>query len=523
MNVAHVLQQTASERGGAPALVDVFRGRDRVMTFQELEAAIANMAAQIAARGISQGDGVLILHPIAIELYVFLLALFRVGAVGVFLDPSAGREHIKRCCELYPLKGFFGSRKAHLLRLSIPALRRVPLAFCPRWLLGAQTVVMASGKVQMPIAEVEDSETALITFTSGSTGQPKAACRSHGFLLAQHRALASSIGLRAGVVDLTTLPIFVLANLATGVTSVLPDADMRAPGKIKAGRIIAQILRQGVTSIGASPALIARLTAGCREAAKTLPQVEQVFMGGAPVFPSDLRGAKEVFPRAEITAVYGSTEAEPMAEISLNAISEQDFSTMQGGGGLLAGPPVSAICLRIIRDQWGTSIPALAEAAFNAMTLASREVGEIVVSGEHVLAGYLHGEGDSETKFDVEGVRWHRTGDLGRLDSDGRLWLLGRAAARVQDARGVLYPFAIECAAQQVPGVRRAALLQVGRRRVLAITGSLRGDTGALLKALEWAQLDEVRVLSSIPMDKRHNAKVDYGALAKMLSESAVR
>ena len=520
MNVARVLQQTALERGAAPAVVDVFRGRDRAITFRELEVASANMAARIAARGISRGDAVLILHPIAIELYVFLLALFRIGAVGVVLDPSVGREHIERCCEIYPLKGFFGSRKAHLLRLSIPALRRVPLTFCPRWFPGAQTMAIRSGKEQRSIEEIDDAAPALITFTSGSTGRPKAACRSHGFLLAQHRVLAASIGLQAGVADLTTLPIFVLANLASGVTSVLPNADMRTPGKIKASPIISQIERQPVTSIGASPALIARLTEECRHTARTIPQIERVFMGGAPVFPSDLRGAKETFVRAEITAVYGSTEAEPMAEIPLSAISEQDFSTMKEGGGLLAGRPVSAICLRIIRDQWGTPVPMLNAAAFSAMMLACGEVGEIVVSGEHVLGGYLHGEGDWETKFDVDGARWHRTGDLGRLDSEGRLWLLGRAAAKVQDARGVLYPFAVECAAQQIPGIRRAALMQVGGRRVLAITGSLESDTGAVCKTLGWAQLDEVRVLPSIPMDKRHNAKVDYGALAKTLSKN---
>jgi acyl-CoA synthetase (AMP-forming)/AMP-acid ligase II len=280
------------------------------------------------------------------------------------------------------------------------------------------------------------------------------------------------------------------------------------------------MVRQRVTTIGASPALIARLTEECKRAGKTLPEVEQVFMGGAPVFPIDLREAKAVFPRAEIIAVYGSTEAEPMAEVPLSKISEMDFAAMQRGGGLLAGAPISAIRLRIIREQWATPIAPLDQAAFTAMTLSSGEVGEIVVSGEHVLAGYLHGEGDSETKFGVEGVRWHRTGDLGRLDADGRVWLLGRAVAKIQDARGVIYPFAVECAAQQIPGVQRSALVQVGGHRVLAIAGKLRGGTDAVRGALDWAQIDEVRLVSAIPMDKRHNAKVDYCALAQMLSKT---
>jgi acyl-CoA synthetase (AMP-forming)/AMP-acid ligase II len=521
MNVARVLQQTAAEWGSVPALIDVRKGRDRVLDFRDMETSSARLAAQIEASGISRGDGVLILHPMAIELYVFLIALFRIGAVGVFLDPSAGRAHVERCCELYPLRAFFGSAKAQLLRLSTPALRRIPLAFCPGWFPGTRRVEhSADGPKQSEIVVVQGSDPALITFTSGSTGQPKAASRSHAFLLAQHRALATSIGLVAGVTDLTTLPIFVLANLASGVTSVLPDADMRIPGKIEALPVLAQIARHHVKTIGASPALIGRLVAACSRTGRSVPEVEHVFMGGAPVFPSDLRQARNVFPRAEITAVYGSTEAEPMAEVPFSAIADDDFLAMERGCGLLAGAPVSSLTLHVIVEQWGIPIPPLNQAEFDRMCLPAEQVGEIVVSGEHVLAGYLNGAGDSETKFDAGGARWHRTGDLGRLDRDGRLWLLGRAAAKIQDARGILYPFAIECAAQQTAGVGRAAVMQVEGRRILAIESNRAGAHSDLLRNLAWAQLDEIRTLRCIPMDKRHNAKVDYVALADILASS---
>src|SRR6185503_8477337 len=91
--------------------------------------------------------------------------------------------------------------------------------------------------------------------------------------------------------------------------------------------------------------------------------------------------------------------------------------------------------------------------------LESGEVGEIVVSGAHVLSGYLQGRGDEETKFRVDDAIWHRTGDAGWLDAQGRLWLLGRCAARIADERGTLWPFAVECAAQQNAAIRRAALV----------------------------------------------------------------
>jgi olefin beta-lactone synthetase len=521
VNIAGALAETAAACPSAPAIIDVRHGRDRTLTFRQLDEAAARVAAQLLARGIAPGDGVLVLHRMSIELYVFLMALFRAGAVAVFLDPSADRRHSARCCQLFPLRGFFGSPKAHLLRLTLPPLRRIPLALCPDYFPGTVRLsILAGGGPGAQIAPVPESAPALVTFTSGSTGEAKAAARSHGFLLAQHRAIASAIGLSSGLVDLTTLPVFVLANLASGVTSVLPNADLRRPGAIDAAPVLAQIERHAIQTIGASPALIARLAAECARTGRRLPGVQHVFMGGAPVFPRDLRQARETFPNAEITAVYGSTEAEPMAEIALSSIAPADFLAMERGDGLLAGPPVSSVALRILRDQWGQPISPLSDAEFCTLCLPPGEVGEIVVSGAHVLPGYLHGAGDCETKFDVARARWHRTGDLGRLDLQGRLWLLGRASAKIEDDRGVLYPFAVECAAQQIPGVRRAAVLRLGRRRVLAVEIVPPATPAGILNSLSNARLDEVRVLRAIPMDKRHNAKVDYVALRRVLSGS---
>ncbi len=147
-----------------------------------------------------------------------------------------------------------------------------------------------------------------------------------------------------------------------------------------------------------------------------------------------------------------------------------------------------------------------------------KSAGEIVVSGEHVLPGYFQGEGDGETKFDVQGTRWHRTGDLGYFDATGRLWLLGRCSAKVSDEKGTIYPFAVECAAQHDPRVKHAALASMNGKRVLAVELVSETSVDSLLKEkLAWAQLDRIVALRRIPLDRRHNAKVDYPALAKML------
>jgi acyl-CoA synthetase (AMP-forming)/AMP-acid ligase II len=200
-----------------------------------------------------------------------------------------------------------------------------------------------------------------------------------------------------------------------------------------------------------------------------------------------------------------------------------DHSVMRSGAGLLAGRPVAEIELRILRDQWGTPLVALSEAEFAARCVPEGESGEIVVSGEHVLSGYRQGRGDAETKFRVAGRVWHRTGDAGRLDAEGQLWLLGRCSARVTDARGSLWPFAVECAAMGDERVRRAALASVRGQRVLAVEGrDLAQGDALLLKALAWAGLERVVPVKHLPVDRRHNAKIDYPALAKLLDEDEV-
>ena len=83
----------------------------------------------------------------------------------------------------------------------------------------------------------------------------------------------------------------------------------------------------------------------------------------------------------------------------------------------------------------------------------------------------------------------------------------------------MLYPFAMECAARQVEGIRRAAILAVDGRRILVVDAAAAAIDGVRTK-LAWARLDEIRMVRSIPMDKRHNAKVDYVALRRMISRS---
>lgn len=523
MNIVEILIDRARDRDDQPAIVQ----RGRRITFAELERATSAAAAAFRAAGIPSGSRVLLISPMSIDLYVALIGLFRIAAAAVFIDPSAGRDRLNRMVARVRPDGFVGPPRAYVLRLTSPAIRSIPIkvgiggAFPGgrRHMHRDATSVSASASASSRVERCEPDTPAIVTFTSGSTGEPKAAVRTHGFLIAQHRALAESLALSPGEVDLSTLPVFVLSNLAAGMTSVIADGDLRAPGNIDPARLLRQIADTRPAVTVASPALLQRLATHAIGAGSPLDSFRRIYTGGAPVFPRTLDIIAEAAPASAVTAVYGSTEAEPIAKIDRREITPGDRESMRNGGGLLAGPPDPSIQVRVVPDRWGVPIGPWSASDLERESLGPNAVGEIVVTGEHVLTGYLDGIGDQETKIRAGDRVWHRTGDAGYFDSRGRVWLLGRCTAKVRDAEGELYPFAVECAASEVPGVKRSAFVLHEGQRTLVVEreDATEGpDPQDVPARLAWARITRV-LLRPIPVDKRHNAKVDYPALRKML------
>ncbi len=524
-NLAARLAERARTHPDRLAIAEWRGPRVRRRTFAQLAHAVAGVAAGLTANGLRPGERVLVFVPMSLDLYILLLAIHHAGACAVFVDAWADRRRLDAAVRAADPKLFAGSARAQLLRVTSSAVRAIPHALIAGGAFPAERLARAR---QSEPAIVRADDAALVTFTTGSTGVPKAAARSHGFLWAQHVALMRHLKLGVEDVDLPSLPVFVLNNLAGGVTSVLPDFDPRRPDRIDPERIVAQMEAERVTTTSGSPAFFEHLAHWSRAHGRKIP-VRALFTGGAPVLPTLARELAETVA-GEAHIVYGSTEAEPIAGIEARAMLE----AMADGSreGLCVGVPVPEIELRLIRPHDGPV--ALDARGWEPWDLAARgsrtadaeAVGEIVVAGSHVLGGYLDDpEGDRANKIDDGIRRWHRTGDAAWRDEHGRLWLMGRVKRRVRREGHTLWGQPAELRALRVPDVRHAAYFgspdpALGERAVLCVESDAVPATllPLLTAALAPMPLDELHVLAAIPRDPRHRSKTDWEALERALA-----
>jgi acyl-coenzyme A synthetase/AMP-(fatty) acid ligase len=471
VNLVEAFLQQVEARPDAAAIITPTGSE---VSYAELARASAARAMAYQRAGIGPGDVVLIARGVSVELYEVLLAVFRLGAVAMFPEPAAGLKGLRLAVKAVAPKAVATAGIGHVLRLLFPELRRLQVLPEPEDGSHGQEI----------LTHLPGDAPALITFTSGSTGQPKGIVRTADFLMLQHTLLEKLRRTKPGDVDLISLPVFILSNLAAGAASVIPAGKLTRPAKLEGARLREQIAVHRVNRIVAPPAVCACIADG----AQPMEQIQAVFTGGGPVFPNLLHAISRVAPRAAVHAVYGSTEAEPIAHVEMKNITAADWGAMARGSGLLAGAPIPEIDLEI-RDH------------------------EVFVAGPHVNRGYLDPAEDRSTKSIKDGKLWHRTGDAAKVDEQGRLWLLGRREA----ALGGLFPFAVETAALSWPGVRQAALLAGEVRSKLALAGDGLSQAELQARADKLGPIDVV-LLQDVPMDKRHNSKADYAQLKKLLA-----
>jgi acyl-CoA synthetase (AMP-forming)/AMP-acid ligase II len=532
-NVLSILRDVARTVPDTPALVTRGAdGQDRRVTFRILWERIDRVSTGLRRLGLGPGDRAIVMIPMSIELYVALLAILKLGAVAVFVDPWIGWRQIAAFAAFAEPRAYVGVGRSHLLRWLAPRLRKIPLTVTTgrRWgsLPAGQTLAeLETTPGNGVVAPVAPDDSALVTFTSGSSGEPKGADRTHGFLVAQHRALAAEFPAAPGDVDMPMFPVFALNNLATGVPSIVPAMDFRRVDRVDAATVLGQMRAHGVTTCTASPPFFDRLAGHLSRTGEAPPSLRRLLTGGAPVSDAQLRVWRGAFPGTEIQVVYGSTEAEPVAHLSAEERLAAVSDVRPASPGFCAGRLSERVRARVIRIERGPV--ELVSGSWEGWELPGGEIGELVVSGNHVGKSYYRNpRAVRENKIvDASGTVWHRMGDTGYFDGRERFWLAGRVHSTIRRGGALVHPQLVEQAARgEDPRIRRIAAVglpdpALGERVALVIeTGAgeeLEADVRTRLAAAGWMVDEIVRTAESLPVDPRHNSKIDYPRLREKL------
>lgn len=547
-NVARFIRESA-ERVPAVCAIRLPEGREsdgairyRELSFAELDRHTAAAAEIFRKNGIRAGTRTLLMARPGWDLILCAFALFRIGAVPVAIDPGMGLRHFLRCVE--------NTRPEALVGIS---LARWVSRFFRKAFASVTTKVVVGNKkfntlltnladdesLQSEIAVTGNDELAAILFTSGSTGAPKGVCYTHGMFDAQQRIVREFYKIEPGEVDLPLLPIFALFNPALGMTTITPEMNPSKPATLDPEKIVRAIRQNNVTNSFGSPILWRKIAEYCAARGETLPSIRRILCAGTAVHPSVMALLKKVLPNAEIHSPYGATENLPVADVDAETVLGETGELTARGFGTCTGNIVPGNRIRLVPAS-DEAFPDFASAGAPQETFRGFPVGEICVCGPTTTRAYDNNpRATALAKItDTEdGSLWHRMGDLGYLDAQGRLWFLGRKVERVETEKGTLYTEACEPVFNTHPDVFRSALIGLGERgkAVPAIVVELRAGTP---KNRRTAILDELRRLArehdvtqtighffiypkKFPVDVRHNAKIHRLTLRKFYEKTS--
>lgn len=522
-------------------MLTIGRPKIRTTTYATLSHRAESVAVGLREIGVHEGTLCSFMVPPGEDAMVLALALMRVGATMVGIEPhSHGLRNIARSLRRVGPEFFFGSPEAHLARKvfgwGAPSVH-TGIVVGPRKVPGALTLVdLERPWLGQPSAPPTDPDApTLIAFTTGSTGSPKPTVMTQRNFAAMIAGVSRQWDLPAlgEVIDMPTFPIFWIIGLSQGGTVVVPPMNFatRGPGDANPARLVDTIRRFEVHSMFASPALLTRLARYCNERQLTLPSIRRIVAGGAEIQGPLFAEVKRVIPCGELYSNYGATEALPVAEIDGATVLADTWPRTERGQGVCVGTPLAGVEVRIVAIEDGP----LATMG-DAQLLGPNQIGEVVVRSPHVSDRYYEAPDDMAANKIVDGdTRWHRLGDCGFLDEGGRLWVCGRTSHRVVGADRTWFALCCEPVFNTHPAVARTALIHLRDPNSSAapvpavcveVTPSTSIDSDRLVGELrEMADEHEATrgierfiVVDKLPVDRRHNAKIDRPALSAKYS-----
>ena len=436
MNLATIID-------GHPADRVALRSRGQVTTYGELREAVGRLRAGLVGLGVRPGDPVAIVaanNPLFVITY---LAVLGAGAVAVPLNPASPAAELKQELSAVGAKvAVVGPTGRDALASIGQGATPVEHVLVPEGVELADATSLEEILSDEPVAVVDraDDDLAVLVFTSGTAGAPRAAMLSHGNLRANLEQVQRHPGRALGPDDvgLGVLPLFHIfgLNVVLGL-SLYAGASVVLVERFDPASALETIRNHGVTIVAGAPPMY--------QSWATMPDVDPADMAsvrlavsGASALTEEVYTAfKERFG-IHISQGYGLTEAAPTVTSSV----EEDGATAKPGS---VGLPLPGIEVRLVDDD--------------GHDVFEGDAGEIWLRGPNVFMGYW--QDDEATRAVLTDDGWLLTGDVGTVDDDGWLYLVDRAKDLIIVSGFNVYPAEVESVIAEHPGVAAVAVVGV--------------------------------------------------------------
>ncbi|WP_440882115.1 fatty acid CoA ligase family protein [Tenacibaculum sp. C7A-26P2] len=498
-------------------------------SYKEIEIMVTSFAEHLFDSGLRQGDKTIIMIKPSIELFALVFALFKVGAVPVIVDPGMGIKRLLHCYKTIKPTAFIGTRIPHIIKKFSPkTFKTITISI----LVKGNTLISKLSKPhkknthasEVAIAKTNKKALAIINFTTGTTGPAKGVFFSYGMIEAMASMNYCVFKNSSKSINLVTVPLFGVLNILMGCTSILPYMDPTKPAKVNPRNIIKPILKFHVTSMFASPALLHQVSKFGVENNIKLYSLKSVISGGAPITTETLKNVTKLLTNSEkLNVTWGATEGLPLTTITGKKILNQTLDKTHKGYGSCIGKAVEGVKVKVIpiTDEVITNLDQTQE-------LGKNTIGELIVQGKNISPSYFDNpEATALHKIYDNGSFWHRTGDLGWIDKEEKVWFCGRKSHVVKSTAPIktLYPVQIEGIVNQHPEVYRSALIGIKTKSksiktiiCIELTNNstkkksqviIKSEILKMLSKIEKSEhINEVIFDSSLPVDIRHNSKI---------------